>query len=337
MALAARTPVTDAYRLGHAILLGDRQARVRRYPHVGSRADGPRASAHLPVHTADGRRTGVVAVARPWAVDLDEETVTTLTTIAELTGQALERADLHDTEHDLIGALQARLIGPVPSVPGFDVAARYIPATSAGIGGDWYEAVPYRGGSVLVIGDVTGHGVDAVSAMAQLSAVIGGLVRAGEPLGSVFARASAMFAADGHRFATAQLFHVDPAGTAVEYLSAGHPWALLRRADGTVEALDGGRQPLIGTRLQPTALASTELEPGALLLAYTDGLVERRDEPLNAGMDRLADRLAGLDPTRPLDDLLDDLLRSTSASDAPALPEDDVAALLLRRRPGAAR
>jgi serine phosphatase RsbU (regulator of sigma subunit) len=199
------------------------------------------------------------------------------------------------------------------------------------MGGDWYEVIPLDDGSaVVVVGDVIGHGVEAIAAMAQLQYLVAGLLRSDTPLGAVFARTTAMIQADSPLYATAQLLHVDPAHSRLGYLNAGHPWALLRRPDGSVERLDQAKQSLIGVHLEPTPLTYVELVPGSLLLAYSDGLVERRYETITDSIDRLVGLVRDLDPRQPLARTLERLVECARQPDARGGPlNDDVVAVLI--------
>lgn len=262
----------------------------------------------------------------------DDVLVARLRTISDLLVPTLERADLHDSEHELVTALQHRLLGTVVGPGSAQVACRYLPASrNVGIGGDWFDIVDAGDGRfTVVVGDVTGHGVDAVTAMAQLRTMINGLLRAGEPLATVFERVDAMVDTRDRLLASAELFEVDPAAGTLRYSSAGHPWALLRRAAGDVVLLDGSQRSLLGAPTRNVAPATVALRPGDVLVAYTDGLVERRGESITTGIDRLLAVLGDVPATVGLDALADALLRASGVDlDDPSL-EDDVALVVLR-------
>src|SRR5262245_21998336 len=121
-----------------------------------------------------------------------------------------------------------------------DLAVCYRPSLGAhGAGGDWYDLFPRSdGGLVVVIGDVAGHGDDAVAAAAALRSVIAEQVRTGAPLHGVFTTATTILGDDpAPCFATAVMLHVDRPRWRLGYLSAGHPCAIIRRPDGTVDSL----------------------------------------------------------------------------------------------------
>lgn len=268
----------------------------------------------------------------------DVDLLARLRTVSDLVAQALERAERHDSEHELVAALQHRFLAATVEPAGARLACRYLPASRAvGIGGDWYDVVDRGGGRfALVVGDVTGHGVDAVTAMAQLRTLLNGLLRASEPVATVFERVEAMVDRADRLFASAAVFDVDAHAGMLDYVSAGHPWALLRRPGGVVELLDGAQRALLGASLSPVDPATVAFGPGDLLVAYTDGLVERRDEPITAGIERLVAALRSLPDDVDVDAAADALLRAGGLVPAGGgALDDDVALVVLQaERPG---
>jgi anti-sigma regulatory factor (Ser/Thr protein kinase) len=185
----------------------------------------------------------------------------------------------------------------LPDVPGISVTGRYLPgAEGLRIGGDWYDALVMRDGRVfLAIGDVVGHGVRAASSMGRLRNAL--------ELYAVDEQSPAVMLANLNRhfsalpdadMATVGVLVYEPNTGEVRFASAGHPPPLVREADGSVRYLEAPRgMPVCAS---PRALYDetvTVLRPGATLLLYTDGLVERRRESLDAGLARLADAVAG--------------------------------------------
>jgi len=332
------TPETDAFWSGDLVTFPDASSAADRYPHLEGRAVAPGldATAHLPLRDPEAQVIGVLSIGWSAPVAFDPTLLALLNTVADLIGQTLERATLHEGEHAVVAALQRRLLTPTPTVAGLDIAVHYEPASGAvGIGGDWYDTIALDDGSlVVVVGDVTGHGVEAVAAMAQLQHLIAGLIRTDTPLDRVFAQANSMLAEGDAIYATAQLIHVDHRWRRVGYLSAGHPPALLRLPNGDVTTLDDARQPLIGLPLQPSRLGYLEMPPGSLVLAYTDGLVERRMRPMPERIALLADELGAAAADRPIDALLQDLVVAARRPDDAGVPlDDDVAAVLIRSHP----
>ncbi len=232
--------------------------------------------------------------------------------------------------------LQRSLLQQPPTPESLQLAVRYQPAAQgAHVGGDWYDAfVTTRGATMLVVGDVTGHDVAAAATMGQLRNLLRGLAYdSGDGPAVLLGRLDAAMA--GLRvgtLATAVLGRVEQHGTAerpswrLRWSSAGHLPPLLRRADGTVDVLDGRPELLLG--LDPEAGRSehlVEMEPGSTVLLYSDGLVETRTADLDQGIARLADALArhgGLAPEELCDRILDDV--------SPGANDDDIALLALR-------
>lgn len=269
-----------------------------------------------------------------------------LNELADRAGLALDNARLYGQQRRLAEGLQRSLLTAPPSPEHLQIAVRYEPAAEAAqVGGDWYDAFFQRDGStMLVIGDVIGHDTEAAAAMGQVRGLLRGIAaRTGESPRTVLAELDSVM----------ELLQVDTTATAVvarfeqapdsglgpptilRWSNAGHPPPMALHPDGTVSVLD---QPveieadlLLGFDPSTDRTESTvSLQPGATLLLYTDGLVERRGQSLNAGLARLRDLLAEL-ADLPLEDLCDQVLRRM----LPDQPEDDVALAAVRLKPAA--
>ncbi len=186
-------------------------------------------------------------------------------------------------------ALQSSMLTPVAEGP--HLAVRYRPAAgNLSIGGDWYDVVDLADGKVaLLVGDCVGHGLDAATRMAQLRSASRALLLEGRGPGATLEGLDRFAESiEGAVCTTVLCVVVDPATGSVTYASAGHPPALLAGTDGALSWLDGGRSaPLCvgggAVREEATATAAD----GASLVLFTDGLVERRGEVLDAGLERL--------------------------------------------------
>jgi serine phosphatase RsbU (regulator of sigma subunit) len=246
----------------------------------------------------------------------------------------VERVHRHSQQVQLAEALQRSLLTEPPVLPGVEVAVRYVPAAEAArVGGDWYDAFPLRDGTpVIVIGDVTGHDTAAAAAMGQLRGLLRGVAHAGGGGPARVLRAFDEAVVDLHpdTLATAALAFIDRDGegrTSLRWASAGHPPPALVRAPDRVELLGGTSGELL-LGVDPgveRSESSVRLHAGDTVLLYTDGLVERRDATLDAGLDRLCGVLAAL-AGRPLDVVCDELL----ARMVRGTPQDDVALVALR-------
>ncbi len=240
---------------------------------------------------------------------------------------ARERDELYRAEHDVVVDLQRSLL--TAHLPRGAVA-RYLPAASVlNVGGDWYDAIPLpEDRLLLVVGDVVGHGVRAALAMGEVRtatrALAARLSGPGDLLGELDRYVAGM--AD-IVFCTAVCILVDMRTGELRYAAGGHPPCLLRRPDGTVERFDdvGGAPLGLGNGSRPESL--TRIEPGAVLIAYTDGLVERRGESIDAGIDRLVTAVVG-DHRKPGDDASCRLLIAQALADA--TPAEDILLLSFR-------
>ncbi|MFF5449430.1 SpoIIE family protein phosphatase [Streptomyces sp. NPDC012888] len=178
---------------------------------------------------------------------------------------------------------------------GLDVEVAYLPAEGSGVnvGGDWYSAIELPGGHALfVVGDVAGHGLDAVATMAQLRFTAKGMVVTGSPLTEALHRLNTLLlhtADSQYGTATLILARYDPVEQRLSWVQAGHPPPLLVR-DGGSEFLSPPEGILLGATREPRYTeARLRLRGGDHLVFYTDGLVEKPSEHLDAGLQRLAE------------------------------------------------
>jgi PAS domain S-box-containing protein len=263
--------------------------------------------------------------------------VDTAVEIGRRAGLALHHARLYGQQRDLADALQRSMLTEPPRIEGFEIVVRYVPAAAgAEIGGDWYDAFFDRGGQpVLAIGDVVGHDTRAAAAMGQVRGLLRGIsYSSGGTPAEVLSRVDR--AVDGlalDTMATALVARLETDAesglTRLRWANAGHPPAVVIGADGEARLLDGQPADLL-LGVSPEYVREDhviDLDPGATVLLYTDGLVERRNRDIDAGTDELLAVLrdvAGL----PLDELCDRVLEQLFLPDA----HDDVAVLAVRRR-----
>jgi anti-sigma regulatory factor (Ser/Thr protein kinase)/anti-anti-sigma regulatory factor len=201
-----------------------------------------------------------------------------------------EQAD-PQTAGVLVGLQQSLLPADLPVLPRARIAARYLPAGPAGTAaGDWFDAVPLPGGTVaLMVGDVVGRGARALTAMAQLRAVLTELLTAETSLVKALLRADSFAARSAAlRAATLALAVLDPVTGRVRYAVCGHPPPLVVSPQGQARYLNRARTGPLGIGSAP-ALASDQLRPGELVLLYSDGLIKRPGRPLGESMDALAE------------------------------------------------
>jgi serine phosphatase RsbU (regulator of sigma subunit) len=170
------------------------------------------------------------------------------------------------------------------------LAGRYLPAASARLGGDWYDAFQLPDGRLgLAIGDVVGRGFYTAAVMGQLRSALRAYALDGIAPGEVLERLSRLLRQlEPGRTATVLYLVLDPYGGSLVASSAGHPPPLVAGDDGGPTFFDlPGSPPLGATRLPTYEEREHAMEPGCTLVLYTDGLVERPGESLDAGLERL--------------------------------------------------
>ncbi|CAN5534240.1 hypothetical protein BH11ACT8_BH11ACT8_01360 [soil metagenome] len=246
-------------------------------------------------------------------------------------GLILDNARLYQVQANIAETLQRSLLPALPTIAGVTTAARYqASADEAEVGGDFFEILDLPDGSVgLAIGDVMGHDVLAAAAMGHLK----GILRAcaydtSTSPARVLDRVDRLVAGLGMpTIASVVYAHLVPDAGAwqLTWANAGHPPLVVRHADGRVGLLAADdRQCDLrrGVGLEDVGRRDhlERLEPGAMVIAYTDGLVERRDESLDAGLVRLV-AVVGDGPDD-VDGMCDHLLRELGGAH-----EDDIAVL----------
>ncbi|MGW7406036.1 PP2C family protein-serine/threonine phosphatase [Streptomyces sp. NPDC054833] len=263
----------------------------------------------------------------------DDDDEGLLTALASAAGVSLENARLYERLKRAAEHFQRRMLPVLPDLTPLEAAARYEPASELlRLGGDWYDAMVLPDGATyVVVGDVTGHDVEAAPLMGQLRSMLRAIAldRCGPP-GQVVSRldhALTMF--EDPPTATLVFGRIER-GEGGEYTfgwsNAGHLPPLLVDADGgtlylapTRHGIPVGIDPSV-----PRFSHEHPFPPGSTLLLFTDGLVERRDQDIDTGLSDLAEQAARL-ATSPLEELCDALI-----SRGPQVFDDDVAVLALR-------
>jgi serine phosphatase RsbU (regulator of sigma subunit) len=261
--------------------------------------------------------------------------VETAIEIGRRAGLSLQHARLFGQQRALADALQRSMLTEPPRTDDCEIVVRYVPAAEgAEVGGDWYDAFVQRAGTtVLAIGDVVGHDTRAAAAMGQVRGLLRGISYSsgGSPAEVLTELDRALEGLALDTMATALVARLErDAGTGrtlLRWANAGHPPPVLITPDGEVSVLDGKPADLL-LGVSPEFVREDRVElldPGATVLLYTDGLVERRDRDIDAGTEALVAvvrEFAGL----PLDELCDRVLERLFLPDA----EDDVAVLAVR-------
>ena len=327
------TPVGRVLDRGVPAFFADPEDMRRIYPEA-SQTSGKQAWAFLPL-IISGRPVGccVLSYDDPHVFPAEERAV--MTSLAGLIAQALDRARLYDTKHELAHSLQQALLPrTLPEVTGLRVVARYLPATRGmDIGGDFYDLIRLGDtAAAAVIGDVQGHNAAAAALMGQVRTAVHAHATLGTAPDQVLCGTNRLLTDLGHDLFTSCLYaHLDFARRCVTLASAGHPPPLLRLPDGETRPVDVPPGPLLG--VDPDAdfpLTEIPLTPELMLAFYTDGLVETPGVDLDDSIADLAHQLARADD-RDLDLLADGLLRKASAT---GQRRDDIALLVLHHESG---
>ena len=297
----------------------------------------PEAGAVLPLR-ARNRTVGLITLYTETGRGIPQDALTTAQEVAGRAGMALDNARLYRQQQLLAEGLQRSLLTEPPRSEHLQIAVRYTPAAEAAkVGGDWYDAFALPdGGTSVVIGDVVGHDIIAAAAMGQLRSLVRGIaVTTDAGPAEVLRRVDhAIDVLRAETIATAVVARVAPPGpdgtARLRWSNAGHPAPMVVGSDGRVRPLagvPGTHADLVLGVLPGTDRQEHEvlLEPGTTVLLYTDGLVERRREPLHVGLARLEATLAAL-PTHDLEGLCDEVLTRM----LPARPDDDVALVAVR-------
>lgn len=203
---------------------------------------------------------------------------------------------LYREQRDIAGTLQQALLPQLPDVKGLDVAARYVAGVAGlDVGGDWYDVIRTDDEHcVFFVGDVSGSGLQAAALMASLRHAARAYIAQGDDISTVLVKLSNLhdIERDQH-FATVLAGDIDIAGRRVTLVSAGH-FAPLLVSGGMTRFLDVPVEPPIGVaRIEAPRSATYEVPPDSTLIAFTDGLVERRGESIDVGLQRLREAASG--------------------------------------------
>jgi serine phosphatase RsbU (regulator of sigma subunit)/anti-sigma regulatory factor (Ser/Thr protein kinase) len=323
---------TLAYDSGSAIVIGKEPELRSALPGVHQALLGAAHSFYAtPLITPGGHRLGALCLLFAHTHPLNESEQAQVDWYAEQAAQALDRTSAFEREHEVAVRLQRSLLSQqLPEVEGVELIGRYS-AAGAGleVGGDWYDAVRRSDGIVHVtVGDVAGHGVTAAVLMGQLRNAF--RAHAYEHTSPAELLRRMLRHVDEDEMATALCLTLDPYTQELTYASAGHPPSLLVDGDASaVSRLGHALAPPLGY-VQAAAIreATVELPAGATLVAYTDGLVERRGWSIDTGIDLLASVIgssASLAAAPLADRIFDEVAPQIGSS-------DDIALLIVRLR-----
>lgn len=320
-------PVSRVFRTGVAEVVRIDDAMLRRhYPGAAAhvRRVGLTAAILVPIRL-HGRGLGVLGLG--FAGDGDTaELRFAASGLAARAALALENAQRHREQQELVVTLsEALLPRALPSLDGYDLAARYVPSSGA-VCGDWYEAFGAADGTLLLgLGDASGHGIGAASTMALVRNAALGLRDKCAGIDELLTGLSDLVQrARPDDLVTAIYLSLDPPTGQLEWCSAGHPHGLIAGADGPFGELPGVHGPPLGVARDHKANHDV-LVPGGTLLLFSDGVIERRAQDITVGLQRLLGSLtANVGATA-------DAMAARIIDELCGEPEDDCCVLVVRR------
>lgn len=332
--LTLETPATKVSRTGTAVVLESSAEIAAAFPSLAGTfaAQAVSAGIYLPLGLQPPHDVLYWRFESAHTVEREERIL--LETVASVASQALDRARTHDADRRVAHVLQTALLDrELPAARGVSIGVAYKPSESdSEIGGDWYDVIDLPDGELgVAVGDVVGHGIRAATAMGRLRAALHALALDDRSPARVIERLD-RFALDtpGAEMTTVFYGVLSRDRSRFTYTRAGHVPGLIVRADGTGIVLDGGSTlPLAALgRIAPSETEAT-LAPGELLLLCSDGLIERRREHLDRGLDRLLGAAAS---SRALtaQSACDEIMHALTGSES---LRDDAALLAVRRLP----
>jgi putative methionine-R-sulfoxide reductase with GAF domain len=286
---------------------------------------GIRAMLGVPL-LSGGHVIGVLHVGSVGDRQFSPDDIELLQLVADRMSGAVQ-AGLREEEHAAAQALQRSLLPTdLPECPGLEFAARYAPADQS-LGGDWYDVFILPSGQVWAVsGDVQGHGFRSAVVMGRLRSIIRAYAMEGhrpEQVIDLTDRKLQHF--EPEEMATVLCAVLEPPYEEVWLCSAGHPPPVLAIPDRPSALVEVDPSPPLGA-MSDVHRASTTLglSDGAILFLYTDGLIERRSESIEAGLERVRDAVIAEPPAATCHRVMARLVADTT-------PEDDIAILAIRR------
>ncbi|MEU9152619.1 PP2C family protein-serine/threonine phosphatase [Streptomyces sp. NPDC048417] len=280
--------------------------------------------------TSGSDQYGVLVCAREGMAFVREE-AELLALLAERAASHIRHAREYEHVNRTAGDLQRALLSePGRPHPNLDVSIRYLPAGGRVlVGGDWCETVRLHfGRTLLVVGDVMGHGLEAAVDMNAYRSSLRYIASSELPPHRVLRQMDAIASDEADRRpATCLLVRVDPSRRQVTLSSAGHLPPAMITGDGRTSLLPVPVGPPLGTGFGGYESATHRFDPDHALVLFTDGLVEHRGEDIDRSLKRLAD--LRFSPAVGVDALLESILTRLDARNA----EDDVAVLAARPHP----
>ncbi len=290
----------------------------------------PRSTVTVPLRSR-GRTIG--SLVTYWAEtprQYDQQDVPLFEELTKRAAVSIENARLYEREREIAAEFQrASLPISLPRTAGIEFNGIYVPASDRELlGGDWYDALRLADGRIVIsIGDVAGSGIAAAVIMSSMRQVIRGVAHVyANPIAILDAADRTLKTEHPETFVTAFVGIFDPIARTLTFASAGHPMPLLRDGNGTVTSL-GAAGPPLGLRARGETMAGVKLPELALLVFYTDGLIESERNVIE-GQAKVREALSDpdvADSSNPAEALYRSVLKSGS--------KDDVVVLTLRLYP----
>ncbi|MEW1748732.1 SpoIIE family protein phosphatase [Streptomyces angustmyceticus] len=259
----------------------------------------------------------------------DEDDAVLAVELAARAAVCIDNARSYQSERRTALTLQRHLMNHRPPQPtAMEIAYRYQPAQAASeVGGDWFDAIPVTGDkTALVVGDVMGSGINAAATMGQLRTTTRALADLDLDPAEVLRHLDHIAGGLDPAFATCLYAVYDPHRALCRIAVAGHLPPIVVRPDRPPELLDLPTGAPLGVGGVPFEQTTVPLRDGDLLVLYTDGLIETRDQPIDTRLDSLLELLT--EPEQDLEELCDRLLRALRDEH----DHDDVALLIARVR-----
>jgi sigma-B regulation protein RsbU (phosphoserine phosphatase) len=271
---------------------------------------------------------GVLHVGRLESRPFNEHDIELLQIVAERVAGAIQMRQLA-MERAATGLLERSLLPTkLPICPGLTFATRYVAAEELVVGGDWYDIFTLPSGQLwIVVGDVAGHGLHAAVVMGRIRSALRAYTLIDEPPERVLDLVDRKV---NHfeigTMATVACAVIDPPYDTMTLAVAGHPPPAIAVPGRPASLVEVEVSPPIGTSLACPSRASTTipLAPGSVVAFYTDGLVERRGEAIDVGLERLRKAISQGPPDRVAREIMRDLIGTT-------VPRDDIALVVMRR------
>jgi len=338
----SRGVMREVVENGKAVLTSDAQQDPR-FASQTIMLQGIRSVLAVPLSVDERHVFGLIYADSPtYESTFAAEHLDILTTLASVASIRVENASLMDErinrermerELELAIEIQQRFQPTAPpQVEGYEFEG--ISFSCYEIGGDYYDFIPRENGKMMVaLGDVSGKGAAAALLMSSLHAAMHAQVTAGTPLAEMLVSINTYLSENtpSNRFITLFAAELDPSCGDLSFINAGHNPPLIGRADGTVELLGSGGLPLGIMPFAQYDLGSAQLNPGDVLVIYSDGVSEANNLAEDEfGMERL-EQVVAQNVSQTATGLRDKVESALSNFTGTAAPNDDITLVIVKR------